>query len=298
MFVKTSEERNLIRYKLSTKGAKVYTGLFDSTGYSMCAKLMSTFAATLKSLIENQTNRETQAARNDRKIKTFGGYDYIPVHTVPFSRKFFTAAMYKMYILEQARITEFLDAGSGPGVTLLFSRSIEELMKKSEHMFPHFGRMTGLEIDQELVSTGNILLLQHSYTNIITQNILTYSNYNQCDMIYYFCPIQFDSFQMLFEELVEDKASENTILMPELKRGYAIQHDRRFTKIVVNLPDGGNTWFFVKNFHCAREVTSITDEIVEKDVMYAERNKNNMDFTMLKDYLVKTAHLWKAPKPF
>ena len=108
----------------------------------------------------------------------------------------------------------FLDAGCGIGNIMLLAKKVGFISH-------------GLEIDPALIRMAKKINSDVS-CNIIKQNIMTYKNYDEYDVIYYFCPFACHKKQAKFEERVEDQMKIGALLIANYKQSNRIDKDKRF----------------------------------------------------------------------
>jgi SAM-dependent methyltransferase len=124
---------------------------------------------------------------------------------------------------------KFLDAGCGAGNILLFAKSVG--LARYYHGLEYF--------DDTYKKARDFLGLDSKKpvpdVKIFQQDILTFKNYGDYDIIYFYCPFSYGRLEVKFEELVEDQMKLGAVLIANLKRGSAIYKDERFERLADKL---------------------------------------------------------------
>jgi len=162
--------------------------------------------------------------------------------------------------------SKFLDAGCGIGNIMLLA-SLCSLTSEYH----------GIEFFEKTAERGRTWLgLNSSRTkyigskfNIFQDDILTFKNYSDYNIIYFYCPMFEARLQIRFEERLEDEMHVGAVLVPRMKRGGAIRHDDRFEKLTTR---GRSEHAFIKIKGGPRKESElkVVDRIKRHD---AEREK-------------------------
>ena len=112
----------------------------------------------------------------------------------------------------------FVDIGCGFGNVMLFAEQ--------------FGfDVYGIEKDPASIQVALDFFEPH---RLIHADIRSYDNYQQFDVIYYFCPLT--EGEREFEEFLEDRIKKGAILIANYKRSHSIESDERFRRLHDELP--------------------------------------------------------------
>lgn len=162
-----------------------------------------------------------------------GSYHYIPMPSQYILIEFLAL---KEWIRKQSTLKKplikrkcrFLDAGSGIGNILLLADAANLSTQ-----------YTGIEFNKPTLELSK-KILGHSKERfkLILGDIITYKDYNNFDIVYYYCPFHNPLLGIYFEELLEDKISPGTILAYHLKQSHEIHKDNRFTRIILTINIG------------------------------------------------------------
>lgn len=225
-----------------------------------------------------------------RQEKMNCAYPYIPNHADEIFSQYIAATVYFEQELGGS-LVKFLDAGCGVGNVL-------SMLLFLNNSFGSTAQVKGLELDKSLVTFGNTYLgcnsdCKNANLPIKEQDITTYTDYSQHNLIYYYCPIRNVTFQRYFEEYLEDQCDVGTILMPNLKRGQMIRTDHRFKEVVVNIPCvSRRVRLFVKTCDGERKNSRIIDSGCAEAIREFNRELRQLSISARADV---ERHLEKYP---
>lgn len=114
---------------------------------------------------------------------------------------------------------KFLDAGCGIGNIMLLANKAGFLVY-------------GLEIDPTLLTTAS-KINRNMFFSMKKQNIMTYKDYGEYDVIYYYCPFSCNTKEKVFEKYVENQMKIGAIIIPNFKQSNKINRDKRFKCVPV-----------------------------------------------------------------
>lgn len=141
------------------------------------------------------------------------------------SRQVFTQLEFvRNYLNQQSvdknRQTTFLDIGCGIGNILLFAEQFNfDVYGLEKDTYPAF-------IASQLLAADKIFV----------EDIWSYKNYGQYDVIYYFRPFAAREPQKKFEKMIEDQLKPSAILIANHKNSDKINQDQRFIQLSATLP--------------------------------------------------------------
>jgi hypothetical protein len=174
-----------------------------------------------------------------KKDKT--GYPFIPNNTNHFLTQLLGLKKYiciknNGYHPENGYIPmlKFLDCGCGIGFTVLLAG----IAGFDSH---------GIELNSKLIKVANVL--NYPQKTIKRANVLTYAEYSEYDIIYFYCPLRNRKLEEKFEEKVEKDMKVGAYLIANLKASMKIIKDSRFKLIHGNL-NGYRDWIFKKVKKC------------------------------------------------
>jgi len=190
-------------------------------------------------MFANAAHRQERALKNEgagERGSKNGSFPFIPMGTQSVakdfvltadlirqkSRKYCEQPTHWMYNKTSYQLT-FLDAGCGIGNIMLIA-----------NMFGLGGEQHGIEYDKKTIDAAHKFLRTYSDRNnfvIHHGDILTFPNYKDYDIIYYYCPFSSYLLQAFFEERLEDEVKVGTIIMPYLKRSDVVRKDSRFKRL-------------------------------------------------------------------
>jgi 2-polyprenyl-3-methyl-5-hydroxy-6-metoxy-1,4-benzoquinol methylase len=187
-------------------------------------KTIAVLSGTLDKLQSLAANKISTKYRNNCRSaihKKNKSYSFLPLST-----RAAVAQIVKAYDVLRLTITadnpypvyKFLDAGCGIGNIMLLA---------TKTGFSAYG----LEIDPTIIHFAKKVDICPN--NIIKQNILTYKNYSEYDVIYFYRPITNGAKQVKFENCVRNQMKKGAILIPNFMSDRNIETDTKFKKIIV-----------------------------------------------------------------
>ncbi len=162
-------------------------------------------------------SREIQ---RDTKLQTSKEYPFVAMDT---RQVFEELKLVRNYLMKRDGNKEldgyrFLDIGCGFGNVMLFAEQ--------------FGfDVYGIEKDEASLKTA---LRFFEKEQIIPEDITTFKDYGEFDVVYFFCPLT--KGERAFEEFVEDSLKTGAILIGNYKRSKKIETDKRFKRLSDSLP--------------------------------------------------------------
>jgi SAM-dependent methyltransferase len=156
--------------------------------------------------------RESSECRAKRIHREIGAYPYMPMNVSELCEATNSAFKYLSAIhtrrthgdghltLQYPKLT-FLDAGCGPGISLVLARSIG------------FSRTIGLEIDPKTFKIAR-MLNPRPRNRVLKTDIRTSKVYREADAIYYFVPMSSITNQRIFEIHVANCMKVDAVIIP------------------------------------------------------------------------------------
>ena len=209
----------------------------DNKNISRKANTDLQIARCMSNLINNQKRALDIKRHNDGMTYKDGSYVFIPhgiqrtmSHFLSLSRRLFKDERWSGFVKKG---TKFLDAGCGIGNIMAIAR--QSRIADICH---------GIEFDKDTARRARMWLSidvkrkekpesweYASQLKVIKGDILTFKNYADYDVIYYYSPFCNPVLEALFEELVEDSMQVGAVIIPKLKKSKAVLQDKRFVRI-------------------------------------------------------------------
>lgn len=145
-----------------------------------------------------------------------GSYPFVPMPTHKFISLLLSAR--KLAEFKSYNFPTFLDAGCGIGMTVALA-------------FAAGFKATGLELNNRAITLSKKMLRRFDdYRCVKKQNILTYKEYGNYDVIYYWLPFFNKNKQAKMERLIADQMKVGGIVLPCGSR-QTFHDDHRFRRL-------------------------------------------------------------------
>jgi len=151
---------------------------------------------------------ETQYEKSNRVVKKDGGYKCIHLNVMTFIEELNFIIKHFNWTPKQIRKLTFLDIGCGVG--------------QKVYLAGVFGfNAYGLELRQPLIDAGKSLFSELSNwearDRLIQGNALEFSNYNNYDILYFYCPLFNHELETKMEQRIVDTVTKSgTIVIANL----------------------------------------------------------------------------------
>jgi len=249
----------------------------DTADYNR--KICSSLAYTLSSLFDRHS------CRNNNGEAETGAYTFMDYSVWSVSHIFYNLNHYLYYNANSdyrgiwalnRRSIKFLDAGCGIGNILTLAQGF--------HMA---GEYHGIEYFKHTAERATLFLgldkiknhknrERHDKFKLIQDNILTFNNYGDYDIIYYYCPLEDKRLQARFEERVEDQMKVGSILIPILKQSRVVLKDYRFQELDISRTSANPIYMKIKEGKRRSSDISRLDKKIHNSCPEIEENIQNI----------------------
>src|SRR3990167_4332883 len=150
-----------------------------------------------------------------------GQYPYIPVQANRLINRFIEV---DKYLKSPGNKIKFLDAGCGIGIPSVLAKVLG-------------WEPFGIDINPTILAFAKVLNWEHK-DNFKVADILTYPNYKDFDIIYYYKPFNTGEGQEKFDRLIENEAKIGAVIIPVDRFDTDIFKDNKFKEFKLKTDDG------------------------------------------------------------